>query len=149
MEYTSFQSESTAEALLELLAARGVEYFLAAGTGTDFPPIIEAYAKRLAQQLPVPKPIAVVHEITAAAMAHGYAMVAGKPLFAMVHTIVGTANIVGGIINAARARVPLLMAAGRTAYSEKGHRASRNLGVHWAQESFDQAGMLREYVKWD
>ena len=37
--------ESTAEAYLELLAARGVEY-LFANAGTDFAPIIEAYAKR-------------------------------------------------------------------------------------------------------
>ena len=38
--------ESTAEAYLELLAARGVEYFFA-NAGTDFAPLIEAYAKRL------------------------------------------------------------------------------------------------------
>ena len=25
----------------------------------------------------------------------------------------------------------------------------RDTHIHWAQESFDQAGMLREYVKWD
>ena len=37
--------ESTAEAYLELLAARGVEY-LFANAGTDFAPLIEAYAKR-------------------------------------------------------------------------------------------------------
>ena len=40
--------ESTAEAYLELLAARGVEY-LFANAGTDFAPLIEAYAKRGAQ----------------------------------------------------------------------------------------------------
>ena len=39
--------ESAAEAYLELLAARGVEYFFA-NAGTDFAPIIEAYAKRAA-----------------------------------------------------------------------------------------------------
>ena len=38
--------ESTAEAYLELLAARGVEYFFA-NSGTDFAPLIDAYAKRL------------------------------------------------------------------------------------------------------
>ncbi len=37
--------ESTAEAYLELLAARGVDYFFGNG-GTDFAPLIEAYAKR-------------------------------------------------------------------------------------------------------
>ena len=60
--------ESTAEAYLELLAARGIDYFFANG-GTDFGPIIEAYAKRLASELPVPKPVTVPHEITAVAMA--------------------------------------------------------------------------------
>ena len=40
--------ESTAEAYLELLASRGVEY-LFANAGTDFAPLIEAWAKRLAQ----------------------------------------------------------------------------------------------------
>ena len=37
--------ESVAEAYLELLAARGIDYFFGNG-GTDFAPIIEAYAKR-------------------------------------------------------------------------------------------------------
>jgi acetolactate synthase-1/2/3 large subunit len=143
------RAESTGEALLELLANRGVEYFLAGGSGTDFPPIIEGYAKRQAAGQPVPRPITVAHEITTAARAHGYAMVAGRPLFAMVHTIVGTANTVGGIINAARVRAPVVLAAGRTANSERGEHVSRVAGIHWAQESFDQAGMIREYVKWD
>jgi len=87
--------ESTAEAYLELLAARGIDYFFANG-GTDFGPIVEAYAKRLAGELPVPKPVTVPHEITAVAMAHGYTMVTGRPQVVMVHTIAGTANAVGG-----------------------------------------------------
>ena len=36
--------ENTAEAYLVLLRARGVEYFFGNG-GTDFAPIVEAYAK--------------------------------------------------------------------------------------------------------
>jgi acetolactate synthase-1/2/3 large subunit len=60
--------ESTAEAYLELLAARGIDYFFANG-GTDFGPIVEAYAKRMAGELPVPKPVTVPHEITAVAIA--------------------------------------------------------------------------------
>ena len=69
--------ESTAEAYLELLAARGVEY-LFANAGTDFAPLIEAYAKRGAQGQAAPRPITVPHEIPAVAMAHGYAMVTGR-----------------------------------------------------------------------
>jgi acetolactate synthase I/II/III large subunit len=67
----------------------------------------------------------------------------------MVHVNVGTANALNGIINAARDRIPILFTAGRTPITEAGLPGSRDLYIHWAQESFDQASMLREYVKWD
>ena len=140
--------ESTAEAYLELLAARGVEY-LFANAGTDFAPLIEAYAKRGAQGQAAPRPITVPHEIPAVAMAHGYAMVSGRAQAVMVHVIVGAGNAVGGIINAARANVPMLFSAGRNPITEAGHSGSRDRPIHWAQESFDQAAMVREFVKWD
>ena len=142
--------DSVAEGLLELLEARGVEYFFGGGAGTDFPPFIEAFAKWEAQSRPKGiQPVTAIHEITAVSMAHGYTMVTREPQAVMVHTIAGTANALGGVINAARARVPMLLAAGRTSITEKGHVTSRGQGIHWAQESFDQAGMLREFVKWD
>jgi acetolactate synthase-1/2/3 large subunit len=140
--------ESAAEAYLELLAARRVEYFFG-NAGTDFAPIIEAYARREAHGHARPRPITVPHEVPAVAMAHGYAMVTGRPQVVMVHVIVGAANALGSIINAARANVPLLFTAGRTPLTEAGPRGTRNRYIHWAQESFDQAGMAREFVKWD
>ncbi len=140
--------ESTAEAYIELLAARGVDYFFGNG-GTDFGPIVDAYAKRLAQELPVPKPVTVPHEITAMAMAAGYTMVTRKPQVVMVHTIPGTANATGGLINARASNVPMLFSAGRTPLTESGMKGSRNGGIHWAQESRDQGSMVREWVKWD
>lgn len=144
------QVDSIAEGFLELLEARGVRYFFGGGAGTDFPPFIEAFAKREAQgRRDGLRPITVIHEITTISMAHGYTMVTGEPQAAMLHTIAGTANAVGGIINAARARVPMLVAAGRTSITEKGRNTSRAATIHWAQESFDQAAMVREFVKWD
>jgi acetolactate synthase I/II/III large subunit len=140
--------ESAAEAYLELLAARGVEYFFA-NAGTDFAPLIEAYAKRMAEGKPLPRPLTVPHEITAIGMAHGYAMVTGRPQVVMVHVIVGTANALGGIINAARAHAPILVTAGRTPLTEDKLPGARNRHIHWAQESFDQGAMVREFVKWD
>ena len=139
---------TVAEALLELLASRGIKYFFG-NSGTDFAPIIEAFAKRQAQGKDRPVPLTVPHEIPAVAMAHGYTMSTGRPQAVMVHVIVGTANALGGIINAARARVPMLFLAGRTPVTEKGHHGARDLGIHWAQESFDQGAMVREFVKWD
>ena len=90
--------ESTADAYLSL-AARGVEYFFA-NSGTDFAPLIDAYARRLALGLPAPRPMTIPHEVPAVGMAHGYALVTGRPQVVMVHVIVGAGNAVGGIINA-------------------------------------------------
>ncbi|MHB8577495.1 MAG: thiamine pyrophosphate-requiring protein [Dehalococcoidia bacterium] len=140
--------ESTAEAYIALLAARGIEYLFGNG-GTDFGPIIDAYAKRIANELPIPKPVTVPHEITAVAMAHGYTMVTGRPQAVMVHTVAGTANATGGLINAARTNIPMLFSAGRTPLSEGALKGSRDTSIHWAQESFDQGSMVREWVKWD
>jgi acetolactate synthase-1/2/3 large subunit len=140
--------ESTAEYYLELLAARGIRYFFGNG-GTDFGPIVDAYAKRLSTEAPVPTPVTVPHEITAMAMAHGFTMVTGEPQVVMVHTIAGTANATGGLINAVRAGVPMLFSAGRTPLTEGSAKGSRDGGIHWAQESFDQGSMVREWVKWD
>ena len=150
MSTRRLEVESVAEGLLELLESRGVRCFFGGGAGTDFPPIIEAFARRQALgRSGGLRPITVAHEITAVAMAHGYAMVTGQPQAVMVHTLPGTANALGGLINASRARVPMLLLAGRTAITERGLPTSRSLGIHWAQESFDQGSLVREFVKWD
>jgi acetolactate synthase-1/2/3 large subunit len=54
-----------------------------------------------------------------------------------------------GLINASRDGVPMLFTSGRTPLTERHHLGSRDLPIHWGQEMFDQAGMLREFVKWD
>ena len=138
-----------ADILLDSLSSLDIELFIGSGAGTDFPPIIEAFAKRKIEGKKTPRPVTIIHETTAVAMAHGYAMVSGKTPCVMLHTTVGTANGLCGIINAARARIPMFIWAGRTPISEIGYQGSRRLGIHWAQESFDQAAMIREYVKWD
>src|SRR5216110_2141878 len=135
--------ETTAEAYLELLAARGIDYFFG-NAGTDFAPIIEAYTRRRARGQLLPRPITVPHEVPAVAMAHGYAMVTGRAQAVMVHVIMGAANALGGVINAARAQVPILFTAGRTPITESGVPGSRDRAIHWAQEAYDQGGMARE-----
>ncbi|MBT5938863.1 MAG: thiamine pyrophosphate-requiring protein, partial [Rhodospirillaceae bacterium] len=69
---------------------------------------------------------------------------------AIVYSTPGTANIAGALINASKAQVPLIVLAASSAVTDDGSmRGSRDIHVQWAQESFDQAGMIREYVKWD
>ncbi len=140
--------DSVAEAYLTLLAERGVEY-LFANAGTDFAPLVEAFAKAARTGAPVPKPVLATHENLALSMAHGWAMVTGRVPAVMVHVSVGTANGVCGVFNAARENVPLLFTAGRSPLTEAGLPGARDVYIHWAQEMFDQAGMVRELVKWD
>jgi acetolactate synthase I/II/III large subunit len=145
----TFKPETAAEAWLGLLAARGIEYLFANG-GTDFAPVVEAYAKGQKLGWRLPQIVVVPHENMGVAMAHGYAMVTGKPQAMMVHVGVGTANSINGLINASRQNVPILFTAGRTPVTESGALpAARNNYIHWAQEHFDQGGMMREFMKWD
>ena len=137
-----------AEDYLEALAAHGIEH-LFVNPGTDFAPIVEAFARAAGSNRPVPRPMVLPHENAAVGMAHGYTAVTGKPQAVMLHTNVGTANAINMLINASRDRVPMLLTSGRTPFTEQGAEGSRSVHIHWAQEMFDQAGMLREMVKWD
>jgi acetolactate synthase I/II/III large subunit len=139
---------SVAAAYLSLLASRNVDV-LFGNAGTDFAPIIEAYAELAGKGVPVPAPILATHENLAVTMAHGYGMISRRIPAVMVHVSVGTANLVCGAMNAARENVGILLTAGRTPITEEGRLGSRDGYIHWAQEMFDQAGMLREIVKWD
>jgi acetolactate synthase-1/2/3 large subunit len=147
-QVTMDEVASVAEGMLDLFVERGIEYIFG-NAGTDFPPLIEAIAR--AQQLgrPVPQPVVVPHENVAMAMAHGNYMVTGRLQAVMVHVGLGTANAINGIYNAARLNIPILLAAGRTPITESGVFGGRNNYINWAQEMFDQAGMLRELVKWE
>ena len=140
--------DNVAQAYLELLEDRGVDFFLA-NAGTDFATLVDAFARREAEGKRAPRPMVVPHESVAVGMAHGAWLATGRPQAVMVHVTVGTANAACGIITAARSQVPILMSAGRTPITEEGPPGTRDLYIHWAQESFDQGAMLREYVKWD
>jgi acetolactate synthase-1/2/3 large subunit len=136
------------EAFLRALADHGIDYFFA-NPGTDFPPIVEAFSRAKQSNAKVPQPFVIPHENLAVAMAHGAYLMTGRPQAVMLHVNVGTANAINNIINLNRDNVPLILAAGRTPVTEKGRFGGRNRYIHWAQEMFDQAGMLREAVKWD
>jgi len=140
--------DNVAQAYLDLLEDRGVDFFLA-NAGTDFATLVDAFARREAEGKRAPRPMVVAHESVAVGMAHGAWLATGRPQAVMVHVTVGTANAACGIITAARSQVPILMSAGRTPITEEGLPGTRDLYIHWAQESFDQGAMLREYVKWD
>jgi acetolactate synthase I/II/III large subunit len=137
-----------ADVLLASLRRHRIDHFFA-NPGTDFPPIVEGFARARESGVEVPRPVLVPHENLAVAMAHGAYLMTGAPQAVMVHVNVGTANTINLLANAARDRVPLLLMAGRSPIMEEGAFGARSRPIHWAQEMFDQAGMVREFVKWD
>ncbi len=148
MSKITLNNVTVSDAYMALLADRGIDYWFA-NAGTDFAPVVETLAKAQMLETKVPKAVTCPHENTAMHMAIGYFLVTGKPQAVMVHVNVGTANGMNGLLNAARGQVPVLFTAGRTPTNEDGLAGHRSLDIHWTQEMFDQAGMLRESVKWD
>jgi len=142
------QESTVAEAYLSVLKDRGVRR-LFVNAGTDFAPFVEAYARQKHSGLDFPELVVCTHENLAISMAHGAYLGDGRVQAVMVHTSVGTANAVCGTFNAATDRIPILLAAGRTPLFEDSVLGSRDGGIHWAQEMYDQASMVREFVKWD
>ncbi|VTM19329.1 acetolactate synthase catalytic subunit [Klebsiella pneumoniae] len=82
---------SAAELLLHRLQALDVAYIFI-NSGTDYPPVIEAWAKARATGQKVPELVICPHENAAIGMAHGYYLGTGKVQAVMVHTNVGLAN---------------------------------------------------------
>ena len=140
---------SGAEAFLAQMRTLGSVRYMFANTGTDHGPLIEAMARTVGEDPRDIRPIVVPHEQAAVSMAHGYYNVTQQPQMVLVHTLPGTANALGGIINAASCNVPLFLCAGRTPITEGELRGGKSQNIHWRQESRDQGAVVREFVKWD
>ncbi len=137
-----------AEVFVEMLNRQGVEYIFM-NPGTDTVPIQEALAKFQTLGKKAPKVVLCLHEFVAMSAAHGHFMVSGKPQAVLVHVGVGTQQLSGALHNAHRSRVAVLLCAGTTPYTLRGDlKAGRTTHVHWLQDQFDQAGIVRDYVKW-
>ncbi len=134
---------------LEGLTELGVEY-LFCNFGTDHAPIIEEMAHRKKRGEPIPGVLHCPHENTAAHMAEGYAFVTGRGQGVLVHVDVGTANTANAMHNAYRSRLPVLLMAGKAPYTANDELVgSRDTYVHFVQEPFDQASLVRPYLKWE
>src|SRR5260370_28939888 len=115
--------DSVAEAYLALLAERGIEY-LFANAGTDFAPIVEAYAKAAHTGLPAPKPLIATHENLAMSMAHGYAAASGRVPAGFVHGRVGTPNAPPGPFQPAPPEGPCPLPPPPAPLAERGRSAA-------------------------
>jgi acetolactate synthase-1/2/3 large subunit len=140
---------STAHYFLEGLVDLGVDYIFA-NLGTDHVSLIEELARWDSEGRKHPEVILCPHEIVAVHMAGGYALATGRGQAVFVHVDAGTANACMAIQNLFRYRLPVMLFAGRAPHTLHGElTGSRDTYVHFVQDPFDIASIVRPYVKWE
>lgn len=140
---------SAAHYFLEGLVDLGVDYIFA-NLGTDHVSLIEEIARWDAEGRKHPEVILCPHEIVAVHMAGGYALATGRGQAVFVHVDAGTANACMAIQNLFRYRIPVMLFAGRAPFTLHGEMpGSRDTYVHFVQDPFDIASIVRPYVKWE
>jgi acetolactate synthase-1/2/3 large subunit len=138
---------TAADALTDALVAAGVTHVFL-NSGTDYPPIIESWAKYEAAGRKKPEIIISPHEYAALSAAQGFAQLTGRPQAVFVHVDVGTQNLGGAVHNAFRCRVPVYILAGVSPYTmECELKGGRNAQIQFLQNVADQAGIVRGYTK--
>ncbi len=136
-------------AFLEALVEAGVSYIFA-NLGSDHPGLVEAMAEARATGRRVPELLTCPNEMVALSAAHGFAQVAGVPQCVLVHVECGTQALGGAIHNASKGRVPVLIFAGSSPFTQEGElRGSRNEFIQWIQDVSDQRGLVRGYMRYD
>jgi len=140
---------STAHYFLEGLVDLGIDYIFA-NLGTDHVSLIEEMARWDKEGRKHPEVILCPHEVVAVHMAGGYALATGKSQAVLVHVDAGTANACMAIQNLFRYRLPVMLFAGRAPHTLHGElNGSRDSYVHFVQDPFDIASIVRPYVKWE
>jgi acetolactate synthase-1/2/3 large subunit len=140
---------TTARYFLEGLQETGIRY-LFSNLGTDHVTLIDEMARLQAEGQPMPEVVLCPHENVAIHMAGGYAAVTGQGQGVMVHVDAGTANSAMGMHNLMRARLPVLLMAGKSPYALHAEvPGARDNYVHYVQDPFDIASLVRPYVKWE
>ena len=149
--WTEAPAEDVGDALVAGFAASGVDHlFFTSGSEIGFFQEATAKARARGQNNPI-RLITVPHEHASLNAALGFAAVSGRPAVTAAHVDCGTMHYGGAVHTAARSRLPVVITAGFPPTSYAGTlKGGRDEGGHlWMQETFDQNGIVRNYVKWD
>ena len=92
-----------------------------------------------------PETILCPHENTAIGIAHGYAKATEKPMFTVLHNLVGLLHATMAIYYAYIDRVPMVIG-GATGPMDSVRRRPH---IDWIHTALVQGNAIRDYVKWD
>jgi thiamine pyrophosphate-dependent acetolactate synthase large subunit-like protein len=130
--------------IVDLLKVLGIEY-VALNPGSSFRGIHDSLVNYESGKKPNPEIILCCHEEIAVAVAHGYAKVAGKPMAAIVHNVVGLQHASMAIYNAWCDRTPVLVMGGTGPMNS----SKRRPWIDWIHTALVQGNLVRDFVKWD
>ncbi len=140
---------TASSAFLEALAEAGVSHVFV-NWGSDHPALIEAIAEARATEAAVPRVITCPNEMAALSAAHGFYQATGVAQAVIVHVECGTQSLGGAVHNAAKGRIPVLIFAGASPFTQEGELpGSRNEFIQWIQDVHDQRGLVRGYMRYD
>lgn len=111
--------------------------------GASFRGLHDSLVNHLGNQ--APQMLLVIHEETAASVAHGFAKASGKMMGAILHSNVGLLHASMSIFNAWCDRVPMIVI-GATGPLDA---ARRRPWIDWIHTMPDQASLIRDFLKWD
>jgi acetolactate synthase-1/2/3 large subunit len=133
------ENYTTIKALIEVMNDYGVA-FVFFNPGIDNVPVLETLAAYRAEGKKAPRGILCLDEFVAMTAAHGNYMASRRAQVVSVHSELGTQQIGGALHNAQWGRVPVVF------FAESYGPPQR---TNWRSEPFDQATMVRNFVKWD
>ena len=127
--------------MVDVIKRLGLDY-ITTNPGSSFRGIHESIVNYGGNQ--APELLTCVHEEQAAAMAHGYFKVTGRPLGVLCHGTVGMQHASMAVYNAWCDRTPMILLAGNHLDATE-----RRAGVEWSHSAQDCVRVVRDYIKWD
>ncbi len=127
--------------MVDVLAALDLDY-VALNPGSAFRGFHESILNYGGNRKP--EILTCVHEEHAAAIAHGYAKVAKKPMAIACHGTVGIQHAAMAVYNAYADRVPMFILA-----ADHGGIEDRTSQVLWTHTARDPLSPIKDYIKWD
>lgn len=124
--------------MVDVLKALDFDY-VAVNPGSAFEGIHESLINHGGNRKP--EILTVLHEEAGAAMAHGYAKAAGKPMMTLMHGTVGLLHASMGLFQAWCDRVPV--------YAIVGHNRNPTSTVNRPHSAQDMGALVRDFMKMD
>ncbi|MFC1992086.1 thiamine pyrophosphate-binding protein [Chloroflexota bacterium] len=142
MNYSNSEAQFGSDVMADMLRKLNIEY-ATLNPGASLRGLHDSIVNHLGNNKP--ELILCNHEGIAVAMAHGYGKVAGKPMAAMVHNVVGLLHGSMAIYNAWLDEAPLLVIGGTGPMDAE----KRRPWIDWIHTALVQGNAVRDYVKWD